>query len=96
MKDSNVRESPISCDTLLITDSEFGVKQRVSKLLLECSMRQLHNDLIDSPEYKGITRSPLPQKYGYLPLPSYWGNFYGNFAHFYYPKLPKFLLKVLP
>ena len=37
---------------------------------------------------KGITRSPLPYKYGYLPLPSYWGSFYGNFAHLYYPKLP--------
>ena len=24
------------------------------------------------------------------------GNFYGNFSHFYYPKLPKFLLKILP
>ena len=45
---------------------------------------------------KGITLSPLPQKCGYLPLPSYWGNLYGNFAHFYYQKLPKFLLKLLP
>ena len=38
MKDSNVRESPISRDTLLITDVESGVKRRVPKLLLECSM----------------------------------------------------------
>ena len=44
----------------------------------------------------GITRSPLPYKDGYLPLPSYWGNLYGSFAHFYYQKLPKFLLKLLP
>ena len=48
MKNSNLRESPISCDTLLIIDSESGVKQRVPKLLLECFMRKLHNDLIAS------------------------------------------------
>ena len=41
--------SPIAHDTLLITDAEFGVKQRVLKLLLECYMRQLHNELITSP-----------------------------------------------
>ena len=45
---------------------------------------------------KGIARSPLPQKYGNLPLPSYWGNLYGNFARFYYQKLPTFVLKLLP
>ena len=32
MENSNVRESPISRDTLLITDAEYGVKWRVSKL----------------------------------------------------------------
>ena len=42
----NVREYPIARDNLLITDVEYKVKQRVPKLLLECSMRQLHNDLI--------------------------------------------------
>ena len=46
MKNSNVREYPISHDTLLITDTESGVKRRVPKLLLECSMQQLHNELI--------------------------------------------------
>ena len=44
-------ESPIAHDTLLITDAESGVKQIVPKLLLECSMQQLHNDLIASPDY---------------------------------------------
>ena len=47
MKNSNLRESPISRDTLLITDAESRVKRRVPKLLLECSMQQLHNELID-------------------------------------------------
>ena len=48
MKKSNVRESPISCDTLLITDVEYGVKRRVPKLLLDCSMQQLQNELTAS------------------------------------------------
>ena len=37
--------------------------------------------------YMGITRSPLPQKYCNLSLPSNWGGFYDNFARFYYQKL---------
>ena len=45
-----MRESPIARDTLLITDAESRVKRRVTKLLLECSMRQLHNELIASPD----------------------------------------------
>ena len=54
MKNSNVRQSPITCDTLLITDADTKVKRRVPKLLLECSMRQLHNELIASPDYGGL------------------------------------------
>ena len=54
MKNSNVLESPIARDTLLITDAESRVKRRVPKLLLECSMRQLHNELIASPDYGGL------------------------------------------
>ena len=54
MKNSNVRESTISRDTLLITDAESGVKRRVPKLLLECYMQQLHNELIDSPDDGGL------------------------------------------
>ena len=45
-----MRESPIARDTLLITDTESRVKRRVPKLLLECSMRQLHNEIIASPD----------------------------------------------
>ena len=54
IKDSNVRESTISHDTLLITDAESGVKRRVPKLLLECSMRQLHNGIIASLDDGGL------------------------------------------
>ena len=35
-----------------------------------------------------ITCSLLPYKYGNLPLPFISVNFYGNFAHFCYLKLP--------
>ena len=38
MKNSNVHESPIACDTLLITDAESGVKWIVPKIFLKCSM----------------------------------------------------------
>ena len=38
MKISNVRQSPITRDTLLIADAYSKVKRRVPKLLLECSM----------------------------------------------------------
>ena len=48
MKNSNVCQSPITRDTLLISDADTKVKLRVPKLLLECSMRQLHNELIAS------------------------------------------------
>ena len=41
-------------DTLLITDAEYRVKRRVPKLLLECSMRKLHNELIASPDDGGL------------------------------------------
>ena len=37
-----------------LTDVESGVKWRVPKLLLEFSMRQLHNEIIDSPDYGGL------------------------------------------
>ena len=37
-KNSNVRQSPITRDTLLIVDADTKVKHRILKLLLECSM----------------------------------------------------------
>ena len=39
MKNSNLHESPIARDTLLITDKKYGVKWRVPKVLLEFSMQ---------------------------------------------------------
>ena len=54
MKNSNVCQSPITHDTLLIADADTKVKSRVTKLLLECSMRQLHNEFIDSPDDGGL------------------------------------------
>ena len=54
MKNSNVSESPITRDTLLVIDEEYRVKRRVSKILLECSMRQLHNELISSTDDGGL------------------------------------------
>ena len=50
MKISNVRESPIARDTLLIIDAESRVKWRVPKLLLECSIWQFQNELIAIPD----------------------------------------------
>ena len=57
MKNSNVRQSPITRDTLLIADEDTKVKRRVPKLLLECYMRQFHNELIDSPYDGGLLGS---------------------------------------
>eukprot|EP00978_Attheya_sp_CCMP212_P028013 scaffold95513_cov35-Attheya_sp.AAC.1 len=48
----NIRESPIVRNTLLIDEDGNGVKTRVPKLLLECSVRELHNELI-SPVSEG-------------------------------------------
>ena len=57
MKNSNVHESPIARDTLLITYAESGVKRRGPKLLLGFSMQQLHNELIASPDDGGLLGS---------------------------------------
>ena len=54
MKNSNVRQSPITRDTLLILDAYSKVKRRVPKILLECSMRKLHNEIIASPDDGGL------------------------------------------
>ena len=50
MKNSNMRQSPMIRDTLLITDADTKVKRRLPKYLLGCSMRQLHNELMASPD----------------------------------------------
>ena len=59
MKKSNVRVYTIAHDNLIIIiiDAESGVKRKVPKILLECSMRQLHNDLATSPDDGGLLGS---------------------------------------
>eukprot|EP00978_Attheya_sp_CCMP212_P030587 scaffold112901_cov35-Attheya_sp.AAC.1 len=56
MKNPNVRQSPITRDTLIIKDVDTGVKRSVPKLLLECSMHQLHkhNEMIAPPDQGGL------------------------------------------
>ena len=54
MKNSNVCQSQITLGTLLIADADTKVKRKVPKRLSECSMRQLHNDLIASPDDGGL------------------------------------------
>ena len=63
MKNSNVRQSPITTDTLLIADADTKVKRRVPKLLLGCSMWQLHNELIASPYDGGLTGARHAETY---------------------------------
>ena len=57
MKNSNLRQSPITRDTLIFVDADTKVKLRVPKFLLECSMRQLHDKLIASPDDGGLVGS---------------------------------------
>ena len=54
MKHSNMCQSPITRDNLLIADADTKVKRRLPKLLLECSMRKLNNELIASPDDGGL------------------------------------------
>jgi hypothetical protein len=42
----NVRPSPITRDTLLVMNQSTGLKERRGKLLLEISVRELHNDML--------------------------------------------------
>ena len=49
-----MHQSPIARDTLLIADADTKVKRRVPKRLLECSMRQFHNELTASPDDGGL------------------------------------------
>ena len=52
LQNSNVRESPIVGDTLLIDKHGNGVRTCVTSLLLECYVGKLHNELI-SPASEG-------------------------------------------
>jgi hypothetical protein len=53
----HVIPSPITNDTLLIGDRNTGVTTRVPKLLIEISIRELHNDLLESPESGGLAEA---------------------------------------
>jgi hypothetical protein len=48
----SVVPSPLSKDTLLVSNPDTGRKERVGKLLLEIPVRELHNDLLD--ERRGL------------------------------------------
>ena len=54
MKVLKVRQSPITCDNLLIVDADTKVKRSVTKLLLECSMLQLYIKIIASTDDGGL------------------------------------------
>ena len=54
LQNSNVRESPIVRDTLLIDKHGNFVWTRVTKLLLECYVRKLHNELISPASERGL------------------------------------------
>ena len=66
MKNSNVRQSPITSDTLLFTDADTKVKRRLPKILLEYSMRQLHNELIASPDDGGLVGARHAEKNDFI------------------------------
>jgi hypothetical protein len=54
MNHPNVVESPITNETLLIHNLVTGQKERVSKLLLPISIRELHNDMLLPPDEGGF------------------------------------------
>jgi len=53
----HVIQSPITNDTLLIDYRNTGVTTRVPKLLIEISIRDLHNDLLELPESGGLAEA---------------------------------------
>jgi hypothetical protein len=53
----HVIQSPITNDTLLIVNQETGIMIRVPKLLIEISVRELHNDLLELPESGGLAEA---------------------------------------
>jgi hypothetical protein len=53
----HVIQSPITNDTLLIGNRNTGVTTRVPKLLIEISIRELHNDLLELPGSGGLAEA---------------------------------------
>ena len=54
MNHPNVVESPITNETLLVRNLVTGQKERVNKLLLQISIRELHNDMLLPPDEGGF------------------------------------------
>ena len=56
-----VVNSPIANETLLVTNPQTGERERVSKLLREITIREMHNDLIALPVSQGGLGGGLPE-----------------------------------
>ena len=54
LRNSNVSETTIVRDTLIIDKHGNGVRTRVPKVVPECSVCKLHNDLISPPSEGGL------------------------------------------
>jgi hypothetical protein len=50
----NVVESPIAGETIWVRNLETGEREQVAKLLLQITIRELHNDMLLSPEKGGF------------------------------------------
>jgi hypothetical protein len=57
-----VVNSPTANDTLLVLNEESGKKERVGKLLIEISVRELHNDLISPASDGGLAAARVDGK----------------------------------
>jgi hypothetical protein len=57
LKHPHFVDSPIARDMLLIKDPETGLKIRSGKILLEVSVQELHNDLLELPANRGLSCS---------------------------------------
>jgi hypothetical protein len=53
----NVVESPIVNETILVKNIATGQKERVNKLLLQISIRELHNDMLLPPDQGGFAEA---------------------------------------
>jgi hypothetical protein len=57
MNHPNVVESPIVNETILVKNIVTGQKERVNKLLLQISIRELHNDMLLPPDQGGFAEA---------------------------------------
>ena len=59
LRNSNVCESPIVCNALLIYQHRNCYRTRVTKLLLEFSVRELHYELIAPASEEGLEEAKI-------------------------------------